>query len=279
MLDEIKKIEIGQATAKSEELKDHIPSRIQADTLFTFTSEIEFLLPYIENACLYPRYCDEDIEYLNIDKLKRIFIPMKCFCDINLHRINCHLDWYGYYGLAFPKAWGMKNGIQPIQYINPESRLRNDFSIAFNQAMDDDGSISGDLCNLMKSFLLHELMYYKPYEGEMKNRRSKKIEKKCFTDECEWRYIPDLSNTEFQQIYYDPNIMNAGIMNEISNSLTKIQGIALKFDYADLKYIIIKTKDDFIKLVSVIDKLEIAQNTKHELISKIIIWDESKEDF
>ena len=145
--------------------------------------------------------------------------------------------------------------------------------------MDDDGSTSGDLCNQMKNFMLHELMYYKPYEGKMKNRRSEKIEKKCFTDECEWRYIPDLSNTEFQQIYYDPNIMNAGIMNDISNSLTNIKSIALKFDYADLKYIIIKTKDDFIKLVSVIDKLEIAQNTKHELISKIIIWNESKEDF
>ena len=89
--------------------------------------------------------------------------------------------------------------------------------------MDDDGSTSGDLCNQMKNFMLHELMYYKPYEGKMKNRRSEKIEKKCFTDECEWRYIPDLSNTEFQQIYYDPNIMNAGIMNDISNSLTNIK--------------------------------------------------------
>lgn len=30
---------------------------------------------------------------------------MKCFCDINLHRIGMHLDWYGYYGLAFEKNW------------------------------------------------------------------------------------------------------------------------------------------------------------------------------
>ena len=278
MSDGMNIIEIGSATAKEAESNSHTPSRIQADTLFTFTSELEFLIPYIENACLYPRYCDEDIEYLKIDKLKKIYIPMKCFCDINLHRINCHLDWYGYYGLAFPEECGMKNGIQPIQYINPESKLSKDFSVAFNQVL-NDSSETDELGDIMKSFMLHELMYYKPYEGKMRNRRSKKIEKKCFTDECEWRYVPGLSGTEFQQIYHDPNIMNAGIMNDISNSLTKVEGIALKYDYSDLKYIIIKTTDDFVKLVSVIDRLKIDVNTRNELISKIIIWDKSKEDF
>lgn len=108
---------------------------------------------------------------------------------------------------------------------------------------------------------------------------SNKIEKKCFTDECEWRYIPDLSDTDFQQIYYDPNIMHAGIMSDISNLLTKVSGISLNFNYADIKYIIIKTTDDFIKLVSVIDELNIDSNVRNELISKIIIWDKSKEDF
>lgn len=191
------------------------------------------------------------------------------------------MDWYGYYGLAFPKEWGMKNGIQPVQYINPESKLCVDFSTAFNQALKDEAPIQSDLCNLMKNYMLHELMYYKPYEGNMKirNAKSETIERKCFTDECEWRYVPDLSNTEFQQIYHDQNIMNAGIMNDISNSLTKIPDIALKFDYTDLKYIIINTTGDFIKLVSVIDDLNINVNTRNELISKIIIWDKSKEDF
>ena len=28
----------------------HIPSSIQADTLFTFVSDLEFLIPYIEKA-------------------------------------------------------------------------------------------------------------------------------------------------------------------------------------------------------------------------------------
>ena len=61
-----------------------------------------------------PRYCVEDISYLKIPKLKRIAFPMKCFCDINMHRLDVHLGWYGYYGLAFSKEWGMSRGIQPI---------------------------------------------------------------------------------------------------------------------------------------------------------------------
>lgn len=73
--------------------------------------------------------------------------------------------------------------------------------------------------------------------------------------------------------------MNAGIMIDISNSLAKVPDISLQFDYSDLKYIIIKTTDDFIKLVSVIDRLRIDVNTRNELISKIIIWDKSKGDF
>lgn len=283
MTDNKRTFEIGEAFSNAESPIEHTPSSIQADTLFTFSSELEFLIPYIENACLFPRYCDENIEYLKLEKLTKIYIPMKCFCDINLHRIHSHLDWYGYYGLAFPKEWGMRNGIQPIQYINPQSRLCVDFSTTFNEVLksisNDTKSDSSYLDNLMKSYMLHEMMYYKPYEGLMRNRRSGKTERKCFTDECEWRYIPDLSKSEFQQIYYDPNIMNAGIMNDISNSLTMVPGIALNFDYTDLKYIIIKTADDFVKLVSVIDSLEIDYNIRNELISKIIVWDKSKEDF
>lgn len=73
--------------------------------------------------------------------------------------------------------------------------------------------------------------------------------------------------------------MNAGIMNDISNSLTKVPGISLDFEYTDLKYIIIKDTGDFFKLISVIERLRIDGNTKNELISKIIVWDRSKEDF
>ena len=154
--------------------KQHTPSTIQADTLFTFTPKLEFLIPYIKTKMISPRYCVEDISYLKIPKLKKIAFPMKCFCDINMHRLNVHLDWYGYYGLAFSKEWGMSRGIQPIQYINQNSELRNDFTAAFSAALTAPMTRKGSAQEKMKSFLLHELMYYKPYDGKMENRNTGK---------------------------------------------------------------------------------------------------------
>ena len=110
-------IELGKATSNIKKHK-HIPSKIQADTLFTFTSHLEYLIPIIKLAMISPRYCEEDIRYLKVRGIKRIAYPMKCFCDINLHRLEEHLMWYGYYGLAFSKEWGMKNKIQ-VAIANP----------------------------------------------------------------------------------------------------------------------------------------------------------------
>lgn len=272
-------LSLGKSNITKEKRKKHTPSTIQADTLFTFTTQLEYLIPSIKSSMISPRYCEEDIRYLKINKMKKIAFPMKCFCDINMHRLGVHLDWYGYYGLAFSKEWGMKNRIQPIQYINPESELRKDFSTAFSSALKANPKKEPILQTKMKNFLLHELMYYKPYEGKMKNRNTEKIENKCFTDECEWRFIPDVTIAGFQQVFHDEAILNAGILNDLSNSMIGIPEISLKFEYSDLKYIIVKTTSDFDTLVNEIVSLKLDKKVEHQLISKIIVWDNSKGDF
>lgn len=265
---------------KSKPQNTHIPSSVQADTLFTFTTDLDFLLPCIEKAMLSPRYCIEDIKYLKLTNLKKIAYPMKCFCDINLHRIAEHLAWYGYYGLAFSKEWGMKKKIQPIQYINPDSDLRKDFSSAFKTALKADVATESNTQRLLKDYLLHEMMYYKPYSGIIKNRNTEKRSRKCFTDECEWRYIPDVSVAGFEQVLFDEDILNAGnITTDLSNAMFGIPEISLEFNYEDIKYIIIKDSADFNILTKAILALDIADETKHELISKTIVWDNSKGDF
>lgn len=272
-------VSVGKASAKSEKTSKHIPSKIQADTLFTFTTELDHIVAYIKNKMVPPRYCEEDIRYLKIPHLKKIAYPMKCFCDINLHRIEEHLQWYGYYGLAFTKYWGMQRQIQPIQYINPNSELRKDFTTAFSAALKSDVRKESKIQLKMKSFLLHEMMHYKPYEGKMKNRNTGKIEKKCFTDECEWRFIPDVTRAGFEQVYFDENILNAGGLNDLSNAMSGLQEISLNFDYADLKYIIVKTLSDFDILAEQIMTWGLDKSGEYQLLSKVIIWDNSKGDF
>ena len=271
-------VELKNVKNPITESETHIPSTMQADTLFTFTDKLEYITNYLRSSAIFPRYCMENIEYLNIANMRRIAIPMKCFCDITLHRLCTHLEWYGYYGLAFSKEWGMKKGIQPVQYINPQSYLCKDFSESFNSALNADAENETEAQSKMKNFLLDQLMLYKPYEGMMENRRTHKSEMKCFTDECEWRFVADMSSTDYNQVYFDNDILTNNLV-DISNSIELNPDLHLKFDYGDLKYIIINNDDDFNQLVNEFKNLDLPLTTENRLISKIIIWNTSKEDF
>jgi hypothetical protein len=278
--DEIKAndVYLGQAKTKPRREK-HIPSKVQADTLFTFTPQLDFLINSLRLKMLSPRYCTEDVRYLKIDGIKQIAIPMKCFCDINMHRLGEHLQWYGYYGIAFSKEWGMKKRIQPIQYINRDSYLCKDFSAAFNKALQIDIKNQTKAEESIKNFLLLQLMYLKPYSGRIKNRNTNKESLKCFTDECEWRFVPDVTKVGYDQVYIDDEISNAGNLYEFSNAMNGVSQISLIFDYKDIKYIIIKSNDEFNTIGKAISEMNLDEMTRNLLLSKIIIWENSRGDF
>lgn len=274
-----KGLDLGKTQGVTRAKQTHIPSKIQADTLFNFTTHLDYLLDTLTSGMISARYCDEDIRYLKIKRMKRISYPMRCFCDINMHKLDEHLSWYGYYGIAFSKEWGMTNGIQPVQYINPQSTLCDDFSKAFSKALKIKPKTQTMEEFIMKSFLLHQLLYLKPYSGRIKNRNTNKKQKKCFTDECEWRFIPDVSKAGFCPLYYDEHIINAGNLVDISNAMSGLEEASLKFKYSDIKYIIVKTEEDFVNLAKALSSLKLEENEEKVLISKVIIWDKSRGDF
>lgn len=86
------------------------------------------------------------------------------------------MDWYGDYGIAFRKKWGMDHNIQPIHYLNETSDLRKDISTVFESVLNEEKSES-KTHEMLKNYLLHELMYYKPYQGKIRNRKSGKMSK------------------------------------------------------------------------------------------------------
>ena len=108
---------------------------------------------------------------------------------------------------------------------------------------------------------------------------AKKRCRKCFTDECEWRFVPDVSVAGFHQVYYDEKIINAGGLIDMSNAMSGIPEISLKFEYSDIKYIIVKDNEDFAKLTTAIAELGLDNSAERELISKIIVWENSRGDF
>lgn len=255
----------------------HIKSKTNADTLFKFVRKFEYLKEIIENKYIAPRYNTEDVNYLNNVEIKKLTFPMICFCDINLHRLKEHVKFYGSYGIAFTKQWGMDNKFQPVHYINNKSELCNYISNSLSYYLRNIHELNEDDTNA--NLLLLYLMYLKPYEGQMDSNGNTK--ERCFQDECEWRYVPDVS-PKYPQIYINDDI-NHEIYTYANKALKKETNYGLKFSYDDIKYVILKNTNDKKKFFNLINGLgkkgKISEEEKYLLISKIIVWNEEKEDF
>ena len=63
-----------------------------ANTLFHFMSKSEHLEWILKNRAIAPRYCVEDMAYLNIVtediSFQKIAVLQKCFCDIPFHKLT-----------------------------------------------------------------------------------------------------------------------------------------------------------------------------------------------
>lgn len=252
---------------KQREEEVYTPPVQSANTLFRFFKKPEYLYASLVKHALVPRYYGENVDYLDIG-CHQIAYPMVCFCDINIHRLEEHLRIYGGYGIAFSKSWGINQGIQPLQYVNKHSILRKDFSKAFTSAMQSEEDIPAI------DYLLTQMLYMKPIEGTMP-RDGRDISKN-FTDECEWRFIPNVSQIELPQAVSEDEMASIGVLNE---TLADYECCWLKFNLADVKYIILQNDNDFEEICGVIDKISDNETTRKQLISKIIIWDNAKEDF
>lgn len=266
---------LDASSEEKQEIFDYIAPSQTANTLFTFMKERKYLEQIIKNKRISARYCKEDITYLGLE-IDAIAFPMKCFCDINMHKLEEHLNWYGYYGIAFSKKWGMEQGIQPLQYINPKSDLCKDFRSAFTEALksDDEGS------KALRNYLALQLMYLKPYSGNFKNRNTDQIDYKCFTDECEWRFVADVSGLGMNEIITKPEQMQDGILTFMSNALDGKDEASLRFEYEDIKYIILEDESAYSSFLEFINALNgISESHKQFLVSRILTWSEAKGDF
>ena len=257
----------------SYEDNTYSPTIQSANTLFHFFRKRDYLLNSLAKKALFPRYYGENVQYLKI-KFQEISYPMLCFCDINIHRLSAHLDMYGKYGIAFSKPWGIEAGIQPIQYINPESALCRDISAAFSEAISKVDKSNED--SKVEDYLLTQMFFIKPIEGTMP--RNGAYIKKNFTDECEWRYIPNVEEIDFPQVVIEDDKAAIPKLNK-SLQASECSSCWLKFEYPDVKYIILPTWDDFDALCTCFD-VNIEDTTiKSKLLSKVIIWDNAREDF
>ena len=249
-----------------------------ANTLFHFMKEGKYLKDALERRALIPRYCVEDIEYLNIQvggmSFPRIAVLQKCFCDIPFHKLldafkldivdgenvplkdedrrklitgNTHPDFYGKYAIAFSKRWGERNNLHPIQYVNAHSTYTTEFSKLFPSLWEAE-----ELPESYANDILNRLAYMKPLRGTMGRvldgasgeRLTIKMWKN-FHDEREWRYVPSVRVTddvEIRQIIANPSILQMMFIEDrINESLStdRYKSIWLCYNYDDIRYILV----------------------------------------
>lgn len=294
-----------------------------ANTLFHFMKELVFLKNILFHRAIVPRYCIETIGYLNLHNGKRIIeeiaVLQKCFCDIPFHKLadkltlsgigkefeelsdeekfklenrNTHFDYYGNYAIAFSKRWGEENNLQPIHYLNIESQYTKDFSALFEKVINDENVSDEYVCDV-----LNRLSFIKPLRGIMKRTITKENAEdvivkiyKNFHDEREWRYVPDiwqLKLVQMESIIVNPGIIR--LIHEINRSIeeSKYETLWLKFNYNDIKYIIVPDSKSRVELIEYISQLPEACFDEEEnivmqksiLISKLLVLEDIRRDW
>ena len=271
-------IHLEGAEAVKEKKNIHKKPTQSADALFNFMKEYEHLEDVLRRKMLSPRYCKEDVSYLRIEGVDEIAFPMRCFCDINFHKLSEHIFWYGKYAIAFSKEYGINNGVQPITYVNPDSELADDFRIAFGQALKNKNHTE-EVTTYLKNYIVHQLMYMKPIQGDTWNHLVEEYQPKCLMDESEWRFVPDVTMYNMKQAITDKSELDKSVLIFQSNALNGREECSLRFSYDEVKYIIIAELAEIDRLEKLFDELNLERSESNRLMSKVIVWDEWKGDF
>ncbi|WP_346888160.1 abortive infection system antitoxin AbiGi family protein [Clostridium sp. UBA1056] len=259
---------------------------LSANTLFHFTSNIGNIINILKNE-FSPRYCMEKFEFIGSNNLE-IAIPMVCFCDIQLAQIVNHIENYGGYGIGLSKEWGVSNGINPVTYsikgsIATEaiSKLECDMKTLVNS-----GKITGEvLTNVSQSIglLSHFIFFMKPYEGQAWSKKSFDGKHTRFYDEREWRYIPDLNHIRSNGTRWFLNkdeYLNDDFRIDSNIKIAEIS--KLSFSPDDIKYIIVNSEDEILKVCREIDNIKgdnYPQNKLNILKTRIISKEQILSDF
>ncbi len=248
-----------------------IPAKLKwsnsANILCNYMRELEYLEIILKNKAIIPRYVIEPLDYLKIEGLHKIAFPMTCFCDIPLSKVGSHMSRYGRYGLALDKqAIISKFKVQPIHYINPESPLAGDFKSAFSDYYNAGKKVHEE-DKILLNYLMSAMMYMKPISGIEKVEGEERPY--IFQDECEWRYIPTEDFPSNLKLMLSGNMATENAKNYYSKALQSHKETWIKFDWGDIRYIIVPDEIALKRIIESIKELPLDDTQKYILISRI----------
>ncbi len=266
-----------------------------ANTLFHFMGKLDYLLLSLTKRSLLPRYILENVEYLKLEykgkQIKWLSIPMLCFCDINLHKLPMHVvgsglsgnnDGYGAYGLGLDKKWCEQKGLQPISYLNENASQTERLQLLLNKGldlMDQDKNKIDSSNEELYDYLITQVALSKPLWGKMKKGEAE-IQKN-FHDEREWRFIPNLEDSDSPEFLNDvthPEGVQYPAQQDFSDALQEEKDAHLELEIDIIKYIFVRNLDDKEKLLELLN-IEYERRDALEMATKIVIYDQIVKDW
>ncbi|BBB62012.1 hypothetical protein UNDKW_3739 [Undibacterium sp. KW1] len=240
--------------------------------LFHFTRQQSSLQGILQET-FKPSMARERIE-TDIE-VKEFAVPMISFCDLRLSELRHHMDKYGHFGIGMSKEWAMREGLNPVSYVNPKSEFTNHLIDGIKELFDilDKANWPNDLSMLDTTYMkiFNVQRYIKNYKGNLiRGGQDRGIY--TFADEREWRYVlPLFTKLLFPVVpisMIDTPEKKAAWNEQISSH-------KLGFKAADIKYLIVKKESNAARLREYIHKLKNYETgEKDHMLARIVTADQ-----
>lgn len=223
-------------------------------------------------------YCRESLQ---IGPDAEVFrIPMVSFCEIPLSQVKDHIQKYGSYGIGLTREWVIRNRLNPVFYIEPNSNIANSYSAGIeyfhNRLHNTSDPVEQDIFGNNLNLILDFLRYTKLYEGPLV-RKGYSTDRYRFSEEREWRYVPP-PDKSVKGMYFDDDFDNP-IVRRLA--LKDVEAYKLEFFPSDVRSIIVSSDDEISEIIDFI-RNNYSKSSRGEidlLISRIITKKQIEEDF
>ncbi len=228
----------------------------KTSTLFHSTKKYEHLKNILKESGFKASYADEKIESHEVK------ILMVSFSNVALFEAKSQIN-YGEYALGLTKEWGIKNELEPVIYTYENSITGNTFM--------ENVHISGTIatlyphtadCRMLLDNSINNLQYLKQYI--VKKRNGKEF---IAYNDREWRYVH--KHDKYNSLIFKDNFLNGNPNPDYKKHEPFIKpytNIVLNFDLEDIKFIIIKNKNQKKTIVAILSK----RFSKEKVFNQII---------
>ncbi len=211
----------------------------------------------------WPQYSLEDITWLDVPNKSKMAWPMVSFCDIPISRLRKHTDSYGNYGVGLCRDRWSATGLNPVFYISPDSMVRD---LLRELLLDTSKNVN----HRARTTGMVTLANCKPLIDKKSG--------KDFYSECEWRFLPWVEGVgdknKFGFFMLEEQFRDDLIRKKANEERRNDR--MLEFYPDDVRYLLVKAKEEVPKLVNFIDTkmAGYSQLVLDVLKTRIIVLDE-----